>query len=78
MLYVGIMLKQVDLRDDAFSNNLMHEIVNNQNMQIHQMRNYLSDRRHALPPGASCFNLTDVYGSAGRTMEHDAQLSYVG
>lgn len=71
-----VMLKTQDIRSDSFANNLMYEIINNQNMQIHQMRNYLSDRRHALPPGAACANLTHVYALANLKMEHGTRLGY--
>eukprot|EP01048_Picozoa_sp_COSAG05_P004126 COSAG05_NODE_211_length_13978_cov_75.030189_6_plen_43_part_00 len=40
------------------------------------MRNYLSNRRHALPPGAACQNLTRVFEAANQVMEHDARLGY--
>lgn len=65
-----VMLTTTDTRDDSFGNNLMYEIINNQNAQIHAMRNYLSDRRHAMPQGAACTDLNSVYGSAGLAMEY--------
>ena len=75
-----VMLTTTDIRSDSFGNNLMYEIINNQNAQIHAMRNYLSDRGHALPPGAACADLVDVYAQAGITMEHqdDARLINTG
>ena len=71
-----VMLKLNDLRGDDFTNNLMYEIINNQNMQIHQMRSYLADRRHALPQGVACANLTQVFASVGLEMEHTDRLQY--
>jgi hypothetical protein len=65
-----VMLKTGYTRSDAFANNLMYEIVNNQNKQIHEMRNYLADRRHQLPPAAACEDLEAVYARAGMTMEY--------
>ena len=72
-----VMLTTTDVRSDEFGNNLMYEIINNQNAQIHAMRNYLSDRGHALPPGASCTDLVEVYARANTTMEYQVDSRLV-